>query len=331
MAASAEVVVVTGASAGIGRAIAAEFARHGARLALLSRNRDRLAEVQAEVERLGGSALPITLDIADAAAVEAAAEQIERALGPIDIWINNAMATIFAPLHEIDAEELRRATEVTYLGTAWGTQSALRRMRPRGRGCIVQVGSALAYRAIPLQAPYCAAKFAIRGLTDALRCELRHDRIDVQLTMVQLSAHNTPQFDWGRSRMPRRPQPVPPIFQPELAARAVYFAAHARRREVWVGWPAVKAILGNALAPGLADRYLAKNAVDGQMDQHPADRARKDNLFDSPAGQYAAHGRFDARAKEDSWQWRLSARRGWVAMALLAGLALITLLFGVAD
>lgn len=323
MAAPAEVVVVTGASAGIGRAIAEEFARHGARLALLSRSVERLADVQAAVEGLGGSALAIALDIVDAAAVEAAAERIERELGPIDIWINNAMATIFAPLHEIDAEELRRATEVTYLGTAWGTQSALRRMRPRGRGCIVQVGSALAYRAIPLQAPYCAAKFAIRGLTDALRCELRHDRIDVHLTMVQLSAHNTPQFDWGRSRMPRQPQPVPPIFQPELAARAVYFAAHARRREVWVGWPAVKAILGNALAPSLADRYLARNAVEGQMDPQPAATDRPDNLFDSPPGRFGAHGRFDARAKANSLQWWLSARRGGVLAVVVLLLALL--------
>ena len=312
----ADIVVITGASAGIGRAIAEEFARHGARIALLARSRERLHAARDAVRRLGGDAITCEVDVADADAVEQAAERIERELGPIDIWINSAMATIFAPLHEVGAAELRRATEVTYLGTAHGTLSALRRMRARGRGTIVQVGSALAYRAIPLQGPYCAAKFAVRGLTDSLRSELIHDGIDVQLTMVQLSAHNTPQFDWGRSRMRCQPQPVPPIFQPEVAARAVHFAAYARRREVWVGWPAVKAILGGGLLPGLADRMLAKQAVDGQMDDTPAAADRPDNLFEPPAGIVGAHGRFDDRAKARSLQLWLSMHRGWVLLLL---------------
>jgi NAD(P)-dependent dehydrogenase (short-subunit alcohol dehydrogenase family) len=318
-----DVVVVTGASAGIGRAIAQEFARHGARLALLARSRERLAAVRDEVRRLGGEALALEVDVADAAQVEAAAERIEREFGPIDIWINNAMATVFAPLHQVSAEELHRATAVTYFGTAHGTMSALRRMRPRGRGTIVQVGSALAYRAIPLQAPYCAAKFAVRGLTDALRSELIHDGIDIHLTMVQLSAHNTPQFDWGRSRMPRQPQPVPPIFQPEVAARGVRFAAYARRREVWVGWPAVKAILGNGLVPWFADRKLAREAFEGQMDDTQVATDRPDNLFEPPRGEFGAHGRFDDRAKARSLQLWATMHRGWVL--LLAAILLLAL------
>jgi NAD(P)-dependent dehydrogenase (short-subunit alcohol dehydrogenase family) len=318
-----DIVVITGASAGIGRAVAQEFARHGARLALLARSEERLAAACAEVKALGGTALAITIDVADANQVDAAADRIERELGPIDIWINSAMATIFAPLHKLGADELRRATEVTYLGTAYGTLSALRRMRPRGRGTIVQVGSALAYRAIPLQGPYCASKFAIRGLTDALRSELIHDGIDIHLTMVQLSAHNTPQFDWGRNRMPKRAQPVPPIFQPEVAARGIHYAAYARRREVWVGWPAVKIILGNKLLPWFVDRKLAKDAWDGQMDDAPADPHRPDNLFDSPHGSQGAHGRFDDRAKDSSLQLWMTMHRG-VVLLTAAVLLLIT-------
>jgi NAD(P)-dependent dehydrogenase (short-subunit alcohol dehydrogenase family) len=321
-----DVVVIAGASAGIGRAVAQEFARHGARIGLLARSRERLEATRDEVRRLGGEALVVITDVGDDEQVEAAAERVERELGPIDIWINNAMATVFSPLHEMTAEEMRRATEVTYLGTAWGTMSALRRMRPRGRGTIVQVGSALAYRAIPLQSAYCAAKFAVRGLTDSLRSELLHDGIDIHLTMVQLSAHNTPQFDWGRSHMPNRPQPVPPIFQPEVAARGIHYAAYARRREVWVGWPAVKAILGNKLVPWFADRHLAKNAVDGQMDDEPAAADRADNLFDPPPGEYGAHGRFDDRAKDSSLQLWMTMHRGVVALAvalLLLGVAVL--------
>jgi NAD(P)-dependent dehydrogenase (short-subunit alcohol dehydrogenase family) len=327
-----DIVVISGASAGIGRAVAQEFARHGARLALLARSEERLAAACAEVEALGGTAMAITFDVADAGQVDAAADRIERELGPIDIWINSAMATIFGPLHELTADELRRATEVTYLGTAYGTMSALRRMRPRGRGTIVQVGSALAYRAIPLQGPYCAAKFAIRGLTDALRSELIHDGIDIHLTMVQLSAHNTPQFDWGRNRMPKRAQPVPPIFQPEVAARAIHYAAYARRREVWVGGPAVKIIIGNKLLPWFVDRKLAKDAWDGQMDDAPADPDRADNLFDTPPGTQGARGRFDDRAKDSSLQLWMTMHRGVVLLTvtalLLVMVALLLVLLG---
>jgi len=312
-----DVVVVTGASAGIGRAIAEEFARHGARLALLARSPQRLEVVRRSVVALGGEAIVCPLDVADADAVEQAAERIERELGPIDIWINNAMATIFSPLHEVQAEELRRVTEVTYLGTAYGTLAALGRMRARRRGCIVQVGSALAYRAIPLQGAYCAAKFAIRGLTDALRSELIHDRLPIHLTMVQLPAHNTPQFDWARSRLRRALQPVPPIYQPEIAARAVHHAAYARRRELWVGWPTILAILGAGMFPGYADRRLAKQAFVGQMDARLDSPRRPDNLFAPAPGEYGAHGRFDARSRRHSLMLWLNLNRGRVLTAML--------------
>ncbi len=249
-----QVVVITGASAGVGRAAARAFGACGAAVGLLARGREGLAVAAAEVERSGGRALALPTDVADAGAVERAAEAVERELGPIDVWVNCATATIFAPLHAITPEEYRRATEVTYLGYVWGTMAALRRMRPRNRGTIVQVGSALAYRPIPLQSPYCAAKFAIRGFTDSLRSELAHEGSAVHLTMVQLPAVNTPQFDWSRNRMRHRAQPVPPIFQPEVAAEAILFAAQARRREVWVGSSTVKAILANRLVPGMLDR-----------------------------------------------------------------------------
>jgi Short-chain dehydrogenases of various substrate specificities len=253
-----EVVVITGSSAGVGRATAHRFARDGASIALLARGSKALDGAAQELREMGCKVLAVPVDVSDADQVEAAAERIEQEFGPIDIWINAAMATIFAPVSEITAAEFRRATEVTYLGTVHGTMSALKRMRPRNRGKIVQVGSALAYRAIPLQSAYCGAKFAIRGFTDALRVELMHEKSEVGVTMVQLSAFNTPQFQWGRTRLPRRPQPVPPIFQPEVAAEGIHYAAHHQRRELWVGYPAVKAIIGNGLVPWLADRILAK-------------------------------------------------------------------------
>src|SRR3569833_606447 len=259
-----EVVVITGASAGVGRATVRAFAQRKAAIGLLARDTKGLEAAAREVRDAGGRALALPTDVADAEAVERAAEQIEQQLGPIDIWVNVAMATIYAPLHRITAAEYRRATEVTYLGNVYGTMAALKRMRARNRGTIVQVGSALAYRSIPLQAPYCGAKFAIRGFTDSLRSELLHDGIDVHLTMVQMPALNTPQFDWGLNKLPDRPQPVPPIFQPEVAAEAIVFAAYARRREVWVGSSTVKAILGNKLAPGMLDRYLARAGYSGQ-------------------------------------------------------------------
>jgi short-subunit dehydrogenase len=248
---------------------------------------------------------------------------VEQELGPIDIWINDAMATIFAPVHAISPADFRRATEVTYLGTVYGTMAALRRMRERNRGTIVQVGSALAYRAIPLQAPYCGSKFAIRGFTDALRVELMHERSDIHITMVQLSAFNTPQFQWGRTTLPRRPQPVPPIFQPEVAAQGIHWAAHHRRRELNVGFPAVKAILGNKLFPKLADRALVRLGYAGQMGKLPLPQDRPDNLYEAVPADYGTHGRFDARSKAWSLQLWATTHRGLVAAGALAAGAVL--------
>jgi NAD(P)-dependent dehydrogenase (short-subunit alcohol dehydrogenase family) len=318
-----EVVVITGASAGVGRATAHRFARDGARVALIARSSDGLEVAAEEVRRLGGQALPIALDVSDADAVDAAAARVEQELGPIDIWINDAMATIFAPVHAISPADFRRATEVTYLGTVYGTMAALRRMRERNRGTIVQVGSALAYRAIPLQAPYCGSKFAIRGFTDALRVELMHERSDIHITMVQLSAFNTPQFQWGRTTLPRRPQPVPPIFQPEVAAQGIHWAAHHRRRELNVGFPAVKAILGNKLFPKLADRALVRLGYAGQMGKLPLPQDRPDNLYEAVPADYGTHGRFDARSKAWSPQLWATTHRGLVAAGALAAGAVL--------
>ena len=311
-----QVVVITGSSAGVGRATAHRFARDGASVALLARASKALDGAVAELRGMGCKVLGIPVDVADAAQVEAAAERVEQELGPIDIWINAAMATIFAPVSEISADEFRRATEVTYLGTVHGSMSALKRMRARNRGTIVQVGSALAYRAIPLQSAYCGAKFAIRGFTDALRVELMHDKSKVHVTMVQLSAFNTPQFQWGRTRLPRRPQPVPPIFQPEVAAAGIHYAAQHRRREVWVGYPAVKAIIGNGLVPWLADRILAKEGYTGQMGNEPVPADRPDNLFAPVDHDFGTHGRFDDRAKSWSGQLWATTHRGAVAAGL---------------
>jgi NAD(P)-dependent dehydrogenase (short-subunit alcohol dehydrogenase family) len=316
-----EVVAVTGASAGVGRAIAHAFARRGARVALLARDRDGLAGAAQEVERLGGRALPLSVDVADAAAVERAAAHAEATLGPLDVWVNDAMATILAPVHEISAEEFERATRVTYLGTVHGTMAALSRMRGRERGTIVQVGSALAYRAIPLQAPYCGAKFAIRGFTDSLRTELLHEGSGVWITMVQLPAVNTPQFEWCLTRMPRHPQPVPPIFQPEVPAEAVYWAAHHRRRELWVGRSTVKAILASYLVPSLADRYLARNGYDAQQMDVPVAADRQANLFHPVPERAATHGRFDDQATRRSLQPWLAEHRGELSAACSAAIA----------
>ncbi len=325
-----EVVVITGASAGVGRATVRAFTKRRALIALIARDTEGLRAASEEVEAAGGRALPLPTDVADPDAVESAAERVESQLGPIDIWINVAMATIYAPLHRIAPEEYRRATEVTYLGNVYGTMAALKRMRPRNRGTIVQVGSALAYRAIPLQAPYCGAKFAIRGFTDSLRSELLHDRINIHLTMVQMPALNTPQFDWGRNKLPKRPQPVPPIFQPEVAAEAIVFAAYARRREIWVGGPTIKAILANKIAPGLLDRYLARDGYSGQLSAEPADPAAPDNLFEPVRGDHGAHGRFDTRATPWSAALWASMHKGTLlAGAAVAGLALLMAAFAV--
>jgi NAD(P)-dependent dehydrogenase (short-subunit alcohol dehydrogenase family) len=300
-----QIAVVTGGSAGVGRATARAFARGGRHVAVLARGEDRLAATKEELEAFGVKCVAVSADVADAAAVEAAAEQIEHELGPIDVWVNNAMATVFSPLRDVTPEEFRRATEVTYLGSVWGTMSALRRMRDRDRGVIVQVGSALAYRGIPLQAPYCGAKHALQGFLESVRCELLHDRSNVRLTMVQLPAVNTPQFTWARGKLPKTPQPVPPIFQPEVAADAIVWAAQHPQREVMVGGPTVKAIVGNAIAPSFADRYLARNGFDAQQTNEPANGGRPDNLFEPVAGTQAAHGPFDAQAKSHSLQLRL--------------------------
>ena len=310
-----EVAVITGASAGVGRATACEFARRGAHVALIARGRDGLEGARREVERAGGRALVLPLDVADADAVEHAAEATERELGPIDVWVNNAMVSVFSPVREMRAEEYRRVTEVTYLGYVHGTLAALKRMLPRDRGCIVQVGSALAYRGIPLQSAYCAAKHAIQGFMDSLHAELIHDGSNVRVTMVQLPAVNTPQFDWVKSRLPREPQPVGPIFQPEVAARAIHWAAHNERRELYVGWPTVKAIVGNKLAPELGDWYTARYAYEGQETGEPAAPDRRDNLWEPVPGDHGARGRFDDRASETSAQLWATTHRGLFALA----------------
>jgi NAD(P)-dependent dehydrogenase (short-subunit alcohol dehydrogenase family) len=308
-------VVVTGASAGVGRATARAFAEHGCNVGLLARDEERLQTAAAEVEARGGRACAVPTDVSDPAAVEGAAGRIEQTLGPIDVWVNVAMVTIFAPVHDITPEEFRRSTEVTYLGTVYGTMAALRRMRARGHGAIVQVGSALSYRAIPLQSPYCGAKFAIRGFTDSLRSEILHDGLPIHLCMVQLAAVNTPQFDWALNKMPRKAQPVPPIFQPEVAADAIVFAAFNPRREIWVGGPAWKAILGNRVAPGLIDRYLAQTGYASQMRGEAEPDHAPANLFETVPGRRGAHGSFDDQARSEAWTLWAQQNRGTVAAA----------------
>ncbi|HET6892915.1 MAG TPA: SDR family oxidoreductase [Pyrinomonadaceae bacterium] len=319
-----EVVVVTGASAGLGRAIVRAFARQGAHIGLLARGHDGLEGARREVETLGGKALVIPVDVADAEAIEQAAEIVEREFGPIDIWINNAMVSVFSPAKLMKPEEYKRVTEVTYLGVVYGTLAALKRMLPRDRGMIVQVGSALAYRGIPLQSAYCAAKHAIQGFHDSLRSELIHDKSNVRVTMVQLPAMNTPQFSWVKSRLPRKPQPVPPIYQPEVGAEAVLFAAHSDRREMYVGYPTVQAIVGDKIAPAFADWYLARNGYDAQQTDESVEPNRRDNLWEPVPGDHGAHGTFGARAIETSPQLWISKNRKWLAVAAggLAGFAL---------
>jgi short-subunit dehydrogenase len=320
-----KVVVVTGASAGVGRAVVTEFARQGSHIGLIARGRERLEATRREVEELGGKALVLPVDVADAQQVEKAAERVEEELGPIEIWVNDAMTTIFAPFLEITPDEFKRATEVTYLGQVYGTMAALKRMHPRNRGSIVQVGSALAFRSIPLQSPYCGAKHAIVGFTDSIRSELIHDGSAVHITAVMLPAMNTPQFSWCRTRLPRHPQPVPPIFQPEVAARAIVWAANHKQREVYVGWPTVEAIYAQKIAPSFADSYLAKHCFEGQQTSEAVSPDRPDNLFDSVPGDYSAHGIFDNRAKSFSVQssvnmelTNLTTHRGLVAFAAMA-------------
>jgi short-subunit dehydrogenase len=318
-----QTVVLTGASAGVGRATAREFARRGARIALLARNEQALEATAAEVRNDGGTAIVVPTDVADAGQVEAAADRAERELGPIDVWVNDAMASVFGRVRQIDPQDFRRVTEVTYLGTVYGTMAALARMRPRDRGAIVQVGSALAYRGIPLQSAYCGAKHAIKGFTESLRTELLAEHSGVSVTMVHLPGLNTTQFELVRTLLPRTPRPVAPVFQPEVAARAIAHAArHPRRRSYWVGGSTALTITGNFLAPWLADRYLAKTGIDSQQTDQPADERRRstDYLYEPVPGDHGAHGSFDDEAKEHSPQAALSRHRA-AATAGAAGLA----------
>jgi NAD(P)-dependent dehydrogenase (short-subunit alcohol dehydrogenase family) len=321
------VVVVTGASGGIGRATARAFAQQGAAIGLIARGEEGLDGAAADVERLGGTALPIPVDTSDHAALDAAATRIEQTLGPIDVWVNDAFVSVFAPFTEIDPDEYRRVTEVSYLGYVYGTRIALDRMLPRNRGAIVQVGSALAYRGIPLQTAYCGAKHAIQGFTEALRCELMHEHSNVHITMVQMPAVNTPQFDWVLSRLRRHPQPVPPIYQPEVAAKAILYAAdHPQRREYWVGGSTVGTLLTNKIVPGLLDRYLARTGFESQVTDQPAERDRA-NLWqpadDAPGQDHGAHGSFDEQASAHSPQLWASHHHGLLAAAAAGTLAAI--------
>ena len=324
----AKIVVVTGAGAGVGRATVEEFAKQGYDVALLSRDPGRLAKAAADVRSYGVRALAIPTDVADADAVEAAAEKVESELGPIDVWVNVAMATVFAPVHKLTAQEVERGTKVTYLGQVHGMMAALKRMRMRDRGTIINVGSALAYRSVPLQSIYCGAKFAIRGFTDALRSEIIHDGLNIHITMVDLPAINTPQFDWALNKMGRKAKPVAPIFQPEVPARAIVFAATHHRRDIWLGIPTIKAILANRIAPGLIDKYLAKTGYSGQLsDQRLPDDAPS-NLFEPVPGNYGAHGRFDSRATNTTWTMFTDRHRTafWAGAAGLIGLVGLSLL-----
>lgn len=307
------VVVVTGASAGVGRAIVREFARHGASLGLLARGSEGLEDARREVEQEGGQACVIPTDVADPAQVDHAAEQVESELGPIDIWINNAMVSVLSPAKDMTADEFRRVTEVTYLGYVHGTLAALRYMLPRDRGLIMQIGSALAYRAIPLQSAYCGAKHAIQGFTESLRSELIHDGSHVQMSTVHLPAVNTPQFSWIKSRMPRQPQPVPPIYQPEVIARAVWAVAHNPRREFWAGLPTVAAIVGDKVMPGSLDHYLAWVGYESQQSTDSIDPGRPNNLYKPVGGYYGARGQFNRDARDFSVQIWANINRGWLA------------------
>jgi NAD(P)-dependent dehydrogenase (short-subunit alcohol dehydrogenase family) len=328
----ARTIVITGGTAGVGRATARRFAREGERVAVLARGADGLAATLRDLEQLGSpAALALPCDVSDPEAVAAAALVIEDELGPIDVWINNAMTTVFGRVDDVTPAELRRVTDVTYLGAVWGTRVALGHMRKRGRGTILQVGSALAYRAIPLQAAYCAAKHAVRAFTDSLRSELEHEGSAIHLCMVQLPGVNTPQFRWCANKMPVEPQPVPPIFQPEVVAESIWYASNHRRREVFVAAPTVEAVLGNQLAPGALDHYLAGRAWGGQLTRRPADRSRPSNLFEPVDGDHGARGAFDARARDSSVVAAITTRLGaaGVRAAAIAAVGAMAVAVGV--
>jgi len=314
------IALVTGASAGVGRATARRLAEDGYDVALLARGRQGLEGARLDVERLGRRALVLPTDVADPSQVEEAAERTEETLGPIDVWVNNAMTTVFAPFHEVEPDEFRRVTEVTYLGVVWCTRAALKRMRPRDSGSIVFVGSALAYRGIPLQSAYCGSKHAIKGFFESVRTELLHDRSSVKVSLVELPALNTPQFDHCRTRMPKQPQPVPPIYQPEVAADAIAWAARSGERELYVGAPTWKTIWGARVAPGFGDRYLAKNGYESQQADEPVNGDRADNLFAPVEGDHGAHGRFEQGSRSRSTLLWLGKHRRALGAAALAGL-----------
>lgn len=307
-----KIVVITGATAGLGRALARTFAREGANIALLARDQDRLEAARKEIEEMGVKALAISMDVAEYEQMESAAAKVEKELGPIDVWINNAMASVFSPIKEMTAEEYRRVTDVTYHGYVYGSMVVLKYMLPRNKGMIIQVGSALAYRGIPLQSAYCGAKHAIQGFTESLRCELMHDGSKVKISMIQLPAMNTPQFNWVKSRLPRKPQPVPPIFQPEVIANAILWAVDHYRREWYIGFPTVKAIYGNRIASKFADWFLAKKGYEAQQYDGLVDPNRKDNLFKPVPGNYAAHGDFDKQATNKCINFWLNKNRTWL-------------------
>lgn len=318
------VIVVTGASAGVGRATVRAFAKEGAHIGLIARGEDGLKGAKRDVEERGGKALMLPTDVADAGAVEAAAERTEKEFGPIDVWVNVAMTSVFSPVKEMQPDEYKRVTEVNYLGFVYGTLAALRRMLPRDRGRIIQVGSALAYRGIPLQSAYCASKHAIQGFMDSLRSELIHDGSNVKACMLQMPGMNTPQFGWVKSRLPNKAQPVPPIYQPEIAADAIVFASHHDRREMYVGISSVEAIVGNKIFPGLLDHYLARTAYKGQQTNEPEDPNRPNNLYQPVPGDHGAHGDFDSRARTWSPQLWTDKHRDAVVLGfgILMGLGL---------
>lgn len=324
-----KVAVVTGASSGVGRAIARAFAAEGVRVGLIARNIDGLEAAAREVREAGSEALVLPLDVVDASAVDAAADRVVAEWGQLDIWVNDAMVSVFAAVVDVKPQEFRRVMEVNYLGYVHGTLAALRHMRPRRSGALIQIGSALAYRSIPLQSAYCASKAAIRGFTDSLRSELIREQSGIELCMLQLPAVNTPQFEVVRSRLDDHPQPVPPIYQPELIARATVHTVLHPKRERWIGWSTTKAIIGQRLIPGLLDRHLARRAWEGQTTEElpPGHRLehRQDNVDTTIPGDRGAHGPFDARARTFSVQWWASSHRGWVA---LMGMALAGLLLG---